>query len=97
MNLDFNQIYILRESVIFKQEGDGGFLFDPENGNLKYVNRTARIILEQADGRSDLHQMVRGLQRRYPDETTAALRNDVVDFFRELIANDFVAPLDTTK
>jgi hypothetical protein len=97
MKLDFDQIYTLHESVIFKKEDDGGFLFDPENGNLKYVNRTARAILEQIDGRSDLHQMVRGLQRRYPDQTTAALCKDVVDFFRELMANDFVAPLDATK
>lgn len=97
MNLDFDQIYVLRHSVIFKKEDDGGFLFDPENGNLKYVNRTAQAILEQIDGRSDLHQIVRGLQRRYPDKTTAALRNDLADFFRELIANDFVAPLAATK
>ena len=90
MNPNFDQAYALRDSIVFKKEDDGGFLFDPYSGNLKYVNRAAQSILEQIDGRRSLNRILQDLQRRYPDIPADTLREDLKRFFRELIANGFV-------
>lgn len=97
MSLNFDQKYILREPVVFKKEDDGGFLFDPESGRLKYVNRTATTILDWIDGKTDLDGLLQALQHHYPDTAVETLRDDLAEFFQDLIANHFVSPAPPAK
>jgi hypothetical protein len=84
------QRYIKNNNIVFREEGDGAFLFDPDTGNLKYLNNSAKETFLMIDGQNDLSRITNRLLKLYPDEDSEQVRNDVESFFQELLANSFV-------
>jgi hypothetical protein len=84
------QRYIKNNNIVFREEGDGAFLFDPDTGNLKYLNNSAKETFLMIDGQNDLSRITNRLLKLYPDEDSEQVRNDVKSFFQELLSNSFV-------
>jgi hypothetical protein len=82
--------YELLDHIVFRPESDGGFLFDPQNGNLKYLNHTAREIYQLLENRSDLETLANAMTGRYPDQSPDKLREDIAVFLESLAANHFI-------
>ena len=80
--------------IILKEEGDGAFLFDPKNGNLKYVNRSGKEMFLHLNEDGDAEQMVDALQERYPDADHHQLKTDVAAFLEQLEENGFITLAD---
>ena len=81
--------------IILKEEGEGAFLFDSQNGNLKYVNRSGKeMFLHLNEGR-DAEQMVDALCGRYPDADRDRLKTDVATFLEQLTENGFITLADS--
>jgi len=86
------QRYIKNNNIVFREEDDGAFLFDPDTGNLKYLNNSAKETFLMIDGQNDLSRITNHLLKLYPDEDSEQVRNDVESFLKELLSNSFVFP-----
>lgn len=84
------QRYIKNNNIVFREEDDGAFLFDPDTGNLKYLNNSAKETFLIIDGQNDLNQIANRLLELYPDEDAEQVQNDVESFLQELLSNSFV-------
>jgi hypothetical protein len=88
--MDFSLKYKPVENTVFKEEEEGAFLFNPENGNLKYMNRSGREIYLMLNGRNDLDQVIQNLSGLYPDAESQQLKQDVETFIIDLEKEKFV-------
>ena len=76
--------------TVFRKEEDGAFLFDPQSGNLKYINGTGVRIYELCDGGKTRAEIVATLKDAYPDVDEEAIAADTVSFLKELSALGFL-------
>ena len=76
--------------IVFKEENDGAFLFDPECGNLKYINRTGKELYFLLDRNDDAQQLVDMLIQRYPEAEPHQLKADVTGFLHQLKESGFI-------
>lgn len=88
------QRYIKNDNIVFREEEDGAFLFDPDTGNLKYLNKSAKETYLMLNGQNDLNQVSNRLSELYPDAGSEQIRNDVVSFLQELLENSFAFPME---
>ena len=86
------QRYIKNNNIVFREEDDGAFLFDPDTGNLKYLNKSAKETFLMIDGQNVLSQITNRLLKLYPYEDSEQVRNDLESFLKELIENSFAFP-----
>lgn len=89
--MDFTQRFRANNSTIFKEEEDGAFLFDPETGNLKYMNQSAKDAFLMLNGQKDINQLIDHLFGLYPDVDREQIKKDVESFLMELIENRFIS------
>ena len=55
------------DHIVYREEEDGAFLFDPKTGNLKYMNRSAKEIYLMLNGYNDTDTVIQNLDELYPD------------------------------
>ena len=79
------------EHIVYREEDDGAFLFDPNTGNLKYMNRSARLIYGMLDGRHDINEVIRKLQEVYLEAGEEQIRKDVDILLAQLEENGFIS------
>lgn len=82
--MDFSLKYKPLETIVFREEVDGAFLFDPESGRLKYMNQSGRETYLMLNGRNDLDQVIRNLSKLYPEAESRQLKQDVEAFVLDL-------------
>jgi hypothetical protein len=78
------------DGIIYREEGQGGFLFDPKTGNLKYMNLSAKESFLLVDGMNSVAQIARLLSRRYPEIDPPSIQRDVEQFLEELEKDRFI-------
>jgi len=93
--MDLNQKFIRNASVVYREEEDGAFLFDPVTGDLRYMNHTAKDVFLLLDGRKDVNQVIEHLSAYYPEVEAARLREDVMDCMQALANGGLVSTTDT--
>ena len=93
--MDLNQKFIRNASVVYREEEDGAFLFDPVTGDLRYMNHTAKDVFLLLDGRKDENQVVKHLSAHYPEVEAVRLREDVTDCMQALANDGFISTIDT--
>jgi hypothetical protein len=89
--VDFSHRFKRKKGIILREEGDGAFLFDPETGNLKYMNQSAREAYLMINGRKDIKQIIQQLLGLYPEADLRQISEDVQNFFKELEDNKFIS------
>ncbi len=80
--------------VVYREEGDGAFVFDPESGNLKYMNRTAREAFLLLDQPREVAALVESFCRSYPSVDGETVRADLLAFLGEIERNGFVSAVE---
>ena len=80
--------------MIFREEGDGAFLFDSVTGNLKYVNRSAKEIYLMIDGSREFSHLLDGVAGIYPDSDRDKVEKDLYAFLNDLTKNRFIFVVD---
>ena len=78
------------EHVIIREEQGGAFLFDPQTGNLKYMNPAGKeifMMLERGDTETEIIEVLR---RQYPEISSEQYRLDVQSFLEQLEENRFI-------
>ena len=86
--------YTKNKRVIYREEGEGAFLFDPADGNLKYLNRSAKEIFQMLTQTPNTAHIVAALHDTYPDADQDRLREDVTFILDQMVDNNFVFPVD---
>jgi hypothetical protein len=89
--MDSAHRFIKNDRITYKEEEDGAFLFDPEKGNLKYMNRSAKEIFLILNGQNSVGQVINRLLAQYDDADAHQIKQDVESFLKDLLANRFVS------
>ena len=75
---------------MFREEDDGAFLFDPDSGDLRYLNQSGKetfLLLGEEHGVSRaIHRLI----ELYPDVEPQKIEADVKDFVKDLEENRFI-------
>jgi hypothetical protein len=82
--------FIQNTKIIFRKEENGAYLYDPDSGNLKYINRVGTSIYELCDGLHPVEGMIFRIAREYPDVPMDQVEKDVDRFLADLLQMDFV-------
>jgi hypothetical protein len=91
--MDLSLKYAPGEHIVFREEEEGAFLFDPESGNLKYMNRSGRETYLMLDGRNEVSRVLHHMTELYPDTESRQLKQDVEAFIQALESEGFVSSL----
>ncbi len=92
--MDLTQQFVRNPSIVYREEEDGAFLFDPGTGNLKYMNRSAKEAFLMLNGQKDVEQVIHLMVGLYPDADRNQVRKDVVSFLMELKEGGFISSPD---
>ena len=82
--------YQRNESIVYKEEEDGAFLFDPDTGNLKYMNQTGREAYLMLDGQSDVQGVIQHLFDQFPEVEPRQIEEDLEVFLTDLKEHGFI-------
>ncbi|MHB8091945.1 MAG: PqqD family protein [Syntrophales bacterium] len=80
---------IRNERIIFRKEGDGAYLFDPDSGKLVYANRTGALLFELCNGSNTEEEITAQLAAAYnaPGER---LEQDIQSFLTSMLERSFL-------
>ena len=92
--MDLTQIYQKDEQLVYREEEDGAFLFNPDTGNLKYMNLTGREIYLSLGDQCDVNRLINHLLELFPEVERRRIEKDAEDFLKELEENGFISPLN---
>ena len=92
--MDLKQKYQKNKDIVYREEEDGAFLFDPSTGNLKYMNQSGRETFLMLGNRQDVNQVIDGLLGLFPDVDRHQIANDLEAFLFELEKNGFIFGLN---
>ena len=89
--MDFKKKFQRNENIVYREEEDGAFLFDPDTGNLKYMNRSGKETFLMLEGQKDVNQLIHELLGLYPEVELNRIQKDVESFIKELEENEFIS------
>jgi len=92
--VDFTQRFRANHNIIFREEAEGGFLFDVETANLKYMNQSAKDAFLMLNGQMDVNQVINQLLALHPDVDREQIEKNVKSFVLELVGNRFISPCE---
>ena len=92
--MDLDQRFTINKEIVYREEDDGAFLFDPDSGNLKYMNLTGREIFLMLKEKGALSQAIAHIHGHHPDLDQEQVRKDVKTFLEQLKENGFISPQD---
>lgn len=75
---------------IFREEDDGAFLFDPETGNLKYINTMGVNIYQLCDGSMTVGEVTTLVIDNFKDTAREQIETDVKHFLEALVEINFL-------
>ncbi len=78
------------DTVVCRPDEDGAFLFDPDTGNITFINRTALEVYRLIDGEKDLGVICGLFNQRYPEIGAEQLQNDIAAIVGSFEENQFI-------
>jgi len=91
--MDLTQKFERSKNIVYRDEDDGAFLFNPVTGNLKYMNRSGRETFLLLTEQQDLSQVINHMLGLFPDVNRSRIEKDLEPFIKELEENGFLFPL----
>jgi hypothetical protein len=72
------------KNVVFREEPDGGLLFNVDTGDMRFVEALACSICRMIDGGCSRAGILSELAKRYPGQPAATLESDLDEFLGQL-------------
>ena len=85
-----NHIFTAGPSIVFREEPDGGFVFDPDSGDLLALNSLGAYVWKLCDGKHNKKEIVQLISEHYPDIPDSIIRKDTEDFVEDLRNQGFM-------
>ncbi|MDY6855152.1 MAG: PqqD family peptide modification chaperone [Thermodesulfobacteriota bacterium] len=76
--------------IVFREEDNGAFLFNPENGELKCLNPMGIMIWDLCDGVNAIDNIETKIAKQYPDIDREKIHGDLLSFLKELFDIGYV-------
>lgn len=92
--MDLKGTFRQNERIVYREEDDGAFLFDPDSGDLRYMNQSGKETFAMVKGGRDFQQIVAGLSGLYPEVEPPRIQSDVESFLADLAESHFILPLN---
>ena len=74
----------MTKDIVFREEDDGAFLFDPIKDELRCLNDTGVLIYKAVNGKNSIDDIVKELTGIYPEVEEGQIREDVESFMEDL-------------
>jgi len=84
MTLVENRPLMANPDIVFREEEDGAFLFDPNTGELKCLNPMGSAIWLLCDGSQSFEQIEQEIIEQYPQTPRETIHNEVLAFLQDL-------------
>ncbi len=91
--MELKKIFGRNEDIVFREEDEGAFLFDPDTGDLKYMNLSGKEAFLMLDGERDLEEITGHMLELYPQAEPEQVRKDLEIFIKDLEEKNFIRPL----
>lgn len=88
--MEFEKRYRRNEEIVFREEDDGAFLFDPGSGDLRYLNQSGKETFLMLGEDQDVNRVIHRMIELYPDVEPQKIEADVEDFVKDLEENRFI-------
>jgi hypothetical protein len=82
--------FIRNAQVIFRRDGNGAYLFDPDSDGLQHINSVGASLYELCDGLHPVQEMISKIALDYQDVPIDQLENDVDRFLMDLMRMNYV-------
>lgn len=86
---------VQNQESVFRNEEDGAFLFDPETGNLKYINNMGVNIYQLCDGVITVEDIIVLVTENYKEISKDQIENDIKSYLKSLIEMKFLKKGET--
>jgi len=84
---DTEESFTLHPDLVFREEDDGGFLFNPRTNGLHCLNKVGAFICTLCDGRHDLNTIYQRLLETFEVNTEPQeMRKDVETFLTRMLS-----------
>ena len=93
--MDATSRYEPNENIVFREEDEGAFLFDPDSGDLRYMNLTGKETFSMLNEASDVGQLTVELHKLYPEIEPEQIKRDLEEFLSVLEQNNFIRPVSS--
>ncbi len=80
----------VKSDIVFREEDDGAFLFDPIKDNLRCLNETGALVFRELDGKNGIDDIVKKLKSIHPEISDEEIRQDVISFVNDLKIRGFL-------
>ena len=79
--------FVLNPDIVFKEENEGAFLFNPHSNAMHCTNKVGAFICRLCNGKNDLDAICQLLLEEYDvDGGQDQLKKDVQTFLKRLIS-----------
>ncbi len=78
------------EKIVFREEDDGAFLFDPDSGDLRYLNQSGKETFLLLSEDQSISRVIQHMIELYPDVEPQKIEADVRDFVKDLEETCFI-------
>ena len=83
--------FVIHSDIVFREEEEGAFLFNPKTDVLRCVNQVGAFICRYCNGKNNLDDICRGLIEEYEvDVSEEILKNDIQTFLEKLIGLNLI-------
>ena len=82
--------YRRNEEIVYREEDDGAFLFDPDSGDLRYLNQSGKETFLLLGEEKGVSSVIRRMTELYPNVDPQKIESDVKEFVKDLEENRFI-------
>lgn len=73
-----------KKGLVFREEDEGAFLFNPDSGNIKVLNPVGAFIWQLLDGKKNPQQIVSAVEKHFAEVKIEEAEKDLENFLAEL-------------
>jgi len=73
-----------KKDWVFREEEEGAFLFDPQSGSIKVLNRVGAFIWPLLDGKKTTEEITQRVIKAFDNSEAKQVEGDVQSFLTEL-------------
>lgn len=85
MSINEDSPLMANPDIVFREEEEGAFLFDPDTGELKCLNPLGSAVWKLLGGSNSQKEIESLILKRYPGIPLPTVHRDVASFLQELI------------
>ena len=82
------------ESIVYREEDEGAFLFDPDSGDLRYMNQSGKETFLMLNEDNDISSVIHHMLELYPEVEPQQMQEDVKNFLKDLEEIRFILPMN---